>query len=103
MPAKAGQGGLKLMRKTFVLAAALLILSISGILRPVCADTIQNDSVLINLFVYVQCANGGAGEYVTLSGSLHVSYFITIDKSGGLHVNMHFQAQGISGYGLTTG
>lgn len=91
------------MRKTIVLAVALLVLSLPGAMRNAIADTIQNESLPISLYLYVPCANGGAGEFVFLSGPLHVMYNITVDQAGGAHVNAHFQPQGISGYGLTTG
>jgi hypothetical protein len=55
------------------------------------------------VFAFVPCANGGAGEFVQLEGTLHVLTHVTIDDQGGLHVKQHFQPQGISGTGLTTG
>jgi hypothetical protein len=62
-----------------------------------------NEFVPVTLFAFVPCANGGAGELVTLEGTLHVLTHVTIDDQGGLHVKQHFQPQGVSGTGLTTG
>jgi hypothetical protein len=63
----------------------------------------QNSSFPIDLIFFVACANGGAGEEVALSGSLHDLFHVTLDGSGGLHVKTHSNPQGISGIGLTTG
>ena len=52
---------------------------------------------------FVPCANGGAGEAVLLTGNLHVLLHTTISNSGNAHFKVHFQPQGVSGVGLTTG
>jgi hypothetical protein len=51
----------------------------------------------------VPCANGGAGEPVDLSGSLHELFHVTVDDSGAVHVTSHDNPQGINGVGETTG
>lgn len=53
--------------------------------------------------VYVPCAMGGDGEDVQLSGKLHMLYHTTLDDTGGFHMKLHFNPQGISGVGLTSG
>ena len=63
---------------------------------------ITNDKILIDLFITIPCANGGVGEDVLLSGFLHVVTKVTINGNR-FHVNQHFQPQGISGIGQTTG
>lgn len=62
-----------------------------------------NEFVPVTVLAFVPCANDGAGELVILTGTLHVLSHVTIDDQGGLHVKQHFQPQGISGTGLTTG
>ena len=57
----------------------------------------------IDILVFVPCASGGAGEYVQLSGTLHVLLVTTLNGSGGFHSKYHFQPQGITGYGEITG
>lgn len=57
----------------------------------------------LDLVVFVPCANGGAGEYIELSGHLHTLFHITFDGQGGYHAKSHFNPQGVSGTGLTTG
>ena len=53
--------------------------------------------------VVVPCANGGAGEFVELSGSVNFVFHSTFDRSGGMHVQVQSNLQGVSGLGLTTG
>jgi len=53
--------------------------------------------------VFVPCANGGAGEFVELSGSLNFVFHTTFDNSGGRHLQLHSNLQGVSGTGTTTG
>jgi hypothetical protein len=61
-----------------------------------------NESQDISLVVFVPCAAGGAGEIVDLSGPLHSLISFTINGNNVSGV-MHFQPQGISGTGETTG
>jgi hypothetical protein len=65
--------------------------------------TTTSEQVPVTVFAFVPCANEGAGERVVLTGTLHVLTHVTIDDQGGLHVQQHFQPQGVSGTGLTTG
>lgn len=52
---------------------------------------------------FVPCANGGVGELILVSGTLHVLNHVTISNSNNFQVKMHYQPQGIDGVGLTTG
>ena len=52
---------------------------------------------------FVPCANGGLGEDVSLSGDIHSVFHVTLDGSGGAHVVVIHNPQGVSGTGLTTG
>src|SRR6266513_1946558 len=61
-----------------------------------------NDMSEINLTVFVPCAAGGAGELVDLSGPLHTLITFTINGNN-VSGKTHFQPQGISGIGETTG
>ena len=69
---------------------------------PVQAAVFQNDSVDIDLLVFVPCANGGVGELVELNGPLHTLLTFTINGNN-ISGKTHFQPQGISGAGLATG
>jgi hypothetical protein len=61
-----------------------------------------NDISDINLSQFVPCAAGGAGELVDLSGPLHTLITLTINGNN-VSGTTHFQPQGISGTGETTG
>lgn len=62
-----------------------------------------NETIDVTLFVFVSCANNGAGELIMVSGPLHILSHTTISASGNFHTKIHFQPQGISGVGLVTG
>jgi hypothetical protein len=81
---------------------AAIALTLAGVNQAKAVVT-SNISIPIDLFVFIPCADGGAGELVELTGPLHIVMAFTADSSGGFHVVTHFQPQGISGVGLTTG
>ena len=62
----------------------------------------ENDTTDINLTVFIPCAAGGAGEVVDLAGPLHTLVTLTINGNNASGF-FHFQPQGISGTGETTG
>src|SRR5882672_5064817 len=82
---------------TNCLIAVLAILT-----APANAAVEVNDRTDINLTVFIPCAAGGAGEIVDLTGPLHtlISFTINGNNASGF---FHFQPQGISGTGETTG
>ncbi len=53
--------------------------------------------------VLIPCANGGAGETATISGTLHEVFHFTFDGRGGGHFVLHDNPQGIRGVGQVTG
>ena len=79
------------------LIVALMMLSTSAN-----AAVVVNDKTDINLSVFVPCAVGGVGEIIDLSGPLHtlISTTLTGNSVSGY---FHFQPQGLSGTGETTG
>jgi hypothetical protein len=84
--------------------AALLILALTiGIASVARAGVTENVKVPLLMGVFIPCANSGAGEVVTLSGSLHILVRYSESASGAIHVGSHFQPQGVSGVGETTG
>ena len=61
-----------------------------------------NERFPLELLTFVPCAAGGAGELVQLGETLHSVFHLTVnDRSA--HLATHFQPQGVSGVGLTTG
>jgi hypothetical protein len=67
------------------------------------AETITNEQIPLDFGVWVFCANGGNGEFVRLTGELHVLNLVTFDQDGGLHIESHYQPMGVTGYGEVTG
>ena len=88
---------MKSATKVVTLGAVLTIL-----ISPANAAVVFNASNDISLSVFVPCAAGGAGEIVDLSGPLHTLITFTINNNNASGVE-HFQPQGISGTGETTG
>ena len=50
-----------------------------------------------------ECVNGGDGETLLLSGTLHSFGSTTFDAAGGFHLNLHTNLAGMSALGTTTG
>ncbi|HEY6122677.1 MAG TPA: hypothetical protein VIV66_22170 [Pyrinomonadaceae bacterium] len=68
-----------------------------------CNAAVQvNDKTVISLTVFVPCAAGGVGEIVDLTGPLHTLISSTVNGNN-VSGKFHFQPQGISGVGETTG
>ena len=72
------------------------------VIAPANAALQVNSAADITLSVFVPCAAGGAGEIVDLSGPLHTVITLTINGNE-VSGYLHFQPQGISGTGATTG
>jgi hypothetical protein len=75
-------------------ATALAVLAVAA---PAGASVEVNESLPFNDFVVsIPCANGGAGDTVTLNGRLHLLLTFTINKN---HVSGtdHFQPQDLHG------
>ena len=81
------------------------LIGVLGVAPALAQATTVTDNFIepIDLFVFVPCARGGAGEFVELTGTLHILFVTTIDDNGGVHTKFHFQPQGISGTGFITG
>jgi hypothetical protein len=87
----------KIPRVTMCLVAMLAI-----VIVPANAAVQVNDTTDISLTVFVPCAAGGAGEVVDHSGPLHTLISFTINGNN-VSGYFHFQPQGISATGETTG
>jgi hypothetical protein len=84
--------------------ALLAVLSLVGVFSTATlAEVITNDRIPFTISVFVPCANGGAGEIVDLSGTLHVVFHVTVDSDSGFHSKSHSQPQGVTGIGQITG
>ena len=69
-------------------------------LRPEIIST--NQTITIDFSIFIPCANGGTGENVQLSGSLHQLYTVTMNGNNISLVTLS-NPQGISGAGDITG
>jgi hypothetical protein len=97
-------------RRTTIMAllagAVLVVIGLSNIpsLAYAQATTFRDSQRSpIDLDVLVQCAAGGTGEVVRLTGEIYDFFHITLDSDGGVHGIIHHNTQGVSGTGLTTG
>jgi len=93
--------------KKFKIYLVSLMLASFGLLQPAStsAQAINNTvnmSVPINLTVNIPCANGGAGEFVALSGDLHVLFHVTINGNI-IQLSSQAQPQGVSGLDQSSG
>jgi len=88
--------------KTNLMMAMTCLLALVFVATSANAAVQVNTTTDISLQVFVPCAAGGAGEIVDLSGPLHVLMSFTINGNNVSGVQ-HFQPQGISGTGETTG
>jgi hypothetical protein len=89
--------------KTNLARVTMCFVAVLGIMiAPTNAAVGVDDKTDISLTVFVPCAAGGVGEVVDLIGPLHTLIAFTIN---GTNVSgyVHFQPQGISGTGETTG
>jgi hypothetical protein len=91
--------------KRFLLVLALTIGSLSCAANAAASATTFTASTQfpIDIVVFVPCANGGAGEAVELSGTLHDLFHITFDSAVGFHGRFLDNPQGVTGTGLSTG
>jgi hypothetical protein len=94
-------GGTGMIKKVAVLAAAAAVGLMTANLAQ--AAVSSNGSVPLATSTFVPCANGGAGEVVNLTGSLHILATVTVDSAGGTHGTLLFNPQGVSGVGSVSG
>jgi hypothetical protein len=100
----------KLFAKTFLTKFVFLALVVTLIVSLGIAqvqaktNTVTTDrEVNFNQTAFVPCAARGAGEYVTLTGTLHILVRTTFDGKGRFQSRYEFQPKGVSGTGLSTG
>ncbi len=96
-----------IMKSPLLLGRPLALLTAFGLAFSavnVRAAVVVNESIPFDGFTaFVECADGGNGEEVVLTGDMHFLLAVTLDANGGLHVKDHYQFQGVSGIGQSTG
>lgn len=90
------------MKTTMPRMMICLVAVLAMLVIPANAAVQVNDTTEISLSVFIPCAAGGAGEIVDLSGPLHTLVSSTINGNN-VSGYFHFQPQGISGIGESTG
>jgi hypothetical protein len=90
------------MRKALAALVVAGLCAVGSTAASSAAVTTNTKAPLSGLAVYVPCANGGLGEWVSLEGSLHVLLTFTQNENG-FSGKFHFQPQGVSGVGSATG
>lgn len=91
------------MKATSLAVIVCVLAILATAILPSNAAIQENDKTEISLTVFIPCAAGGAGEVVDLSGGpLHTVITFTINGNN-VSGFFHFQPQGISGTGETTG
>ena len=83
-----------------LLACSVIVLA--TLATPANAAVQLNDKTVIDLTVFIPCAAGGAGEIVDMRGPLHTLISLTTNGNN-VSGKFHFQPQGISGVGESTG
>ncbi len=89
------------MKQRVLLSALVATALVLAVASPASAVA-SSQKVPFAQLTFVPCAAGGAGEFVLLSGTLHIVTALNIDANGGFHLKTHFQPQGATGVGLTT-
>lgn len=90
------------MKATTIRAVVCVLAVLASAILPANAAVEENDTTDISISVFIPCAAGGAGEVVDLTGPLHTVITFTINGNN-VSGFFHFQPQGISGTGETTG
>jgi len=88
---------------TIALISTSLFFSMIGPAFAAAATTTTSSRFFIDTFVFVPCADGGSGELVRLSGSLHDLFHVTETGKGKFILHFHDNPQGVVGIGLSTG
>ena len=91
-------------RRVLHLTLAIMVLTVSlpRLASSQALTTTSNLFVPFAQLVDVPCANGGAGEFVLVSGTYHMLFHMTINENQAILKTL-FQAQGVTGVGQITG
>jgi len=84
-----------------ITGALAMLLALSGV-PPAAAEVTENDKIPVEIDLDIPCANGGAGELVSLTGDLHVLTTFDINANV-VRGRFHDQPEGIKGFGSITG
>jgi len=85
---------------TRLLGAAALFVALAA--APARAEVTENDRIPVDIDLEIPCANGGAGDVVTLTGDLHVLTTFVVNGNV-IRGRFHDQPDGIVGFGSING
>ncbi len=88
--------------KGFQITGALALLLTLSAVPPAAAEVTENDKIPVEIDLDIPCANGGAGELVSLTGNLHVLTTYSINGNV-VRGRFHDQPEDIKGFGSVTG
>ena len=88
--------------KGFQITGALALLLTLSAVPPAAAEVTENDKIPVEIDLEIPCANGGAGELVSLTGNLHVLTTYSINGNV-VRGRFHDQPEDIKGFGSVTG
>ena len=91
------------MWKRVVLGALFGLAAVTPVHAAATVQTLSFDVDITHESYFDECANGGAGEWIDLIGSLHVVQHTTTTPRGQFEVSNQVSAQGTIGVGETTG
>lgn len=88
----------------FLLAALLAAVILLAPMSASAAATVTSakTETQISLTLFVPCANGGAGEYVAITGTMTSTFRLVFDGAGGYHQSERYSYKG-EGIGQSTG
>jgi hypothetical protein len=89
------------MRRAIAVASATLVLALG---LPAAANAeVTRVTAPLDVSHFVSCANGGAGEFVHVTGTLQFRISDFTDGDGGLHHTTQIRPLDVTAVGLTTG
>jgi hypothetical protein len=83
-------------------ATIFAVLVVAVLCATAIAAVQSNFSIPIDQSVFIPCANGGAGDNVTLSGPVHMLALVTFTKDDA-HVKLQANPQDVTGRGSVAG
>jgi hypothetical protein len=89
------------MRRAIAAAVTALVLAFAA--PATSHGDVINFTSPLDFTRFVPCANGGTGELVHVTGTLHWRISRNIDGSGGVHSTTQIRPAGVNAVGLTSG
>jgi len=95
--------GFAIVKNLTLTVIFVLVLAVPTSARAQAVTNTTNVQVPLNFPQFVPCANGGAGDIVILTGTVHILAHVTVDAQAGIHVHTVTNFQDVSAVGQVTG